>query len=63
MYPFIAPDERYLGLLGIPGSNPLELFWDIVDKLDQKLDAKVALVEGALNQAGQRYDVLHKLIW
>jgi pre-mRNA-processing factor 40 len=35
-------------MLGNPGSNPLELFWDIVDALDQQLDEKVAIVEGAI---------------
>ena len=35
-------------MLGIPGSNPLELFWDAVDLLDQKLDAKIAVVEEVL---------------
>lgn len=35
-------------MLGNPGSNPLELFWDIVDKLDQELDEKIAIVEGAI---------------
>ncbi|KAI5118008.1 hypothetical protein M0805_008107 [Coniferiporia weirii] len=48
VYPTFAEDERYLTLLGNPGSNPIELFWDVVDNLDQKLDAKVALVEDAL---------------
>ena len=35
-------------MLGNPGSNPLELFWDVVDHLDQALDAKIAVVEGAI---------------
>ena len=35
-------------MLGKPGSNPIELFWDIVDGLDQKLDAKIATVEAAI---------------
>ena len=32
-------------MLGNPGSNPLELFWDAVDALDQTLDQKIAIVE------------------
>jgi pre-mRNA-processing factor 40 len=35
-------------MLGNPGSNPLELFWDVVDKLDQELDAKITIVEEAI---------------
>lgn len=32
-------------MLGNPGSNPLELFWDTVDSLDQQLDAKIVVAE------------------
>lgn len=45
VYPLFASDQRYLNMLGKPGSNPLELFWDVVDTLDQKLDAKIAIAE------------------
>jgi pre-mRNA-processing factor 40 len=45
VYPSFASDQRYLNLLGKPGSNPLELFWDAVDALDQKLEAKIAIAE------------------
>ncbi|KAL5536709.1 PRP40 [Sanghuangporus sanghuang] len=51
VYPEFQEDERYLNLLGKPGSNPLELFWDVVDRLDQELDAKVAIVEDAIRKA------------
>ena len=37
-------------MLGKPGSNPIELFWDLVDDLDQKLDAKIATVEAAIKR-------------
>jgi len=37
-------------MLGRPGSNPIELFWDVVDDLDQKLDAKIATVEAAIKR-------------
>jgi len=37
-------------MLGNPGSNPLELFWDTVDGLDQQLDAKIAVVEDVMKQ-------------
>jgi pre-mRNA-processing factor 40 len=48
VYPSFKEDERYLSMLGNPGSNPLELFWDAVDALDQKLDGKIAVVEKVL---------------
>ncbi|KAH8110818.1 hypothetical protein DFH11DRAFT_1730027 [Phellopilus nigrolimitatus] len=54
VYPDFGDDERYLGLLGIPGSNPLELFWDVVDSLDQKLDAKVTVVEEAIRKSNEQ---------
>lgn len=44
VYPLFSNDDRYLSMLGNPGSNPLELFWDCVDGLDQKLDAKLSVV-------------------
>lgn len=50
VYPLFKTDERYLSMLGNPGSNPLELFWDAVDALDQKLDGKVAAVERVLSK-------------
>lgn len=50
IYPSFKDDERYLNMLGNPGSNPLELFWDTVDALDQKLDAKIAVVEDAIRK-------------
>jgi pre-mRNA-processing factor 40 len=37
-------------MLGNPGSNPLELFWDVVDRLDQVLDAKISVVEDAIRK-------------
>ena len=37
-------------MLGKPGSNPIELFWDVVDDLDQKLDAKILIVEAAIQR-------------
>lgn len=37
-------------MLGNPGSNPLELFWDAVDTLDQKLEAKITAVQDILRQ-------------
>ncbi|KAG6890015.1 hypothetical protein C0992_003360 [Termitomyces sp. T32_za158] len=50
VYPIFSDDERYLSMLGNPGSNPLELFWDVVDALDQELDRKIAVVEAAIER-------------
>jgi len=58
VYPAFANDERYLNMLGNPGSNPLELFWDVVDHLDQELDAKIAIVDGAIS----RYNAQHIIV-
>jgi pre-mRNA-processing factor 40 len=48
VYPLFKDDERYINMLGNPGSNQLELFWDVVDGLDQKLDEKIALVNDVI---------------
>ena len=53
VYPSFANDNRYLDMLGNPGSNPIELFWDAVDALDQKLDAKIAIADGAIKRHNQ----------
>ncbi|PIL25013.1 hypothetical protein GSI_12901 [Ganoderma sinense ZZ0214-1] len=50
VYPSFAADNRYLDMLGNPGSNPIELFWDVVDALDQNLDTKIAIAEGAVKR-------------
>ncbi len=50
VYLIFKNDERYLNLLGSPGSNPIELFWDVVDKMDQKFDVKVTVVEDAIKR-------------
>lgn len=56
VYPTFASDSRYLDILGNPGSNPLELFWDLVDGLDQQLDAKIAVAEGAIKRHNQQLE-------
>lgn len=48
VYPKFKDDDRYINMLGNPGSNQIELFWDVVDTLDQKLDAKIAIVTNAI---------------
>lgn len=49
-------DNRYLNILGNPGSNPLELFWDAVDGLDQELDRKIAIVEEVFKKRDAQED-------
>ena len=44
-------------MLGNPGSNQLELFWDIVDQFDQKLDAKIAVLDEALKASEPTFSV------
>lgn len=55
VYPLFAEDERYLNLLGTPGSNPIELFWDVVDQFDQSLEEKVAKVNRATEAKGVKF--------
>jgi pre-mRNA-processing factor 40 len=50
VYPHIANDERYLNMLGNPGSNPIELFWDVVDHLDQLIDEKITTIDSAVRR-------------
>ncbi|KAI0715973.1 hypothetical protein C8T65DRAFT_127727 [Cerioporus squamosus] len=60
VYPSFANDNRYLDMLGNPGSNPIELFWDIVDALDQKLDEKIAIADGAIKRHNQALEAKMK---
>lgn len=59
VYPLFAKDERYINMLGLPGSSPLELFWDVVDELDMELDHKVKGVEKLLND--KSFEVTDKM--
>jgi pre-mRNA-processing factor 40 len=43
-------------MLGNPGSNPLELFWDVVDAFDQKLDKKISIVEDAIKRYNEKHN-------
>lgn len=36
-YPHIKEEKRYKTLLGMPGSSPIELFWDLVEDEDRRL--------------------------
>ena len=45
IYPSFAKD---VSMLRNTGSNLLELFWDLVDAMDQNVDAKIAVIEEAI---------------
>ncbi|KAJ1306567.1 hypothetical protein OPQ81_007568 [Rhizoctonia solani] len=55
VYPLFAEDHRYLNLLGTPGSNPIELFWDVVDQFDQALEEKVGRVNRAMDAKNLKF--------
>jgi pre-mRNA-processing factor 40 len=57
VYRLFKNDPRYLDLLGNSGSNPLELYWDAVDSMDQKLDAKIEIVDAAIHKYESNKDV------
>ena len=48
IYPVIAEDERYLKMLGQPGSSPLDLFWDMVDEMDLQFEDELRQIEDVL---------------
>ncbi|GAA6007728.1 hypothetical protein JCM10207_004855 [Rhodosporidiobolus poonsookiae] len=52
VYPLFAHDERYLSVLGAPGSSPLELFWDLVDELDIQAEEDQRVVELVAREVG-----------
>ena len=54
VYPLFKDDERYKNILGNPGSGPLELFWDIVDSMDQKLEGKTEIIQGAIKRYNEK---------
>lgn len=40
LVPLIEDDPRYVAMLGLPGSTPLELFWDTVEEEERVLRGK-----------------------
>ncbi|GAA5972082.1 hypothetical protein JCM8115_000816 [Rhodotorula mucilaginosa] len=52
VYPLLAHDERYLALLGQPGSSPLDLFWDLVDDLDVQAEENQLVIEAVAKERG-----------
>ncbi|PVU95935.1 hypothetical protein BB561_001478 [Smittium simulii] len=48
LYPLIKDDRRYLNILGRQGSTPLELFWDQVEDLNDKVYSQRKIIEDHL---------------
>ncbi|KAF9425218.1 PRP40 pre-mRNA processing factor 40 [Podila epigama] len=48
IHPLIKDDPRYQDVLGQPGSNPMELFWDLIEDLDERLYQDRKLVQDVL---------------
>lgn len=48
VFPIIKKDERYENLLGLPGSNALELWMDAVDDLQVEAEERAARIEGEI---------------
>ncbi|WAR53206.1 hypothetical protein PtB15_2B637 [Puccinia triticina] len=54
IYPILKDDERFLNMLGLTGSSPLELFWDVIDDLQLELEEKQKVVEDLLEERGKK---------
>ncbi|EFP76573.2 uncharacterized protein PGTG_02034 [Puccinia graminis f. sp. tritici CRL 75-36-700-3] len=54
IYPVLKDDERYQNMLGITGSSPLELFWDVIDDLQLELEDKQKVVEDLLEERNKK---------
>ncbi|KAJ1897609.1 U1 snRNP protein [Kickxella alabastrina] len=56
-YPLIKSDPRYIGMLGEPGSTPLELFWDKVELLNEDVYRERRRLETVMRDHGFRMQV------
>lgn len=54
IYPMLENDERYLNMLGLPGSSPLDLFWDVVDDLQIELEQEQKVVQEFLDERNKK---------
>ncbi|RUS17869.1 hypothetical protein BC937DRAFT_89396, partial [Endogone sp. FLAS-F59071] len=52
VYPLMKDDERYKNILGQPGSTPLELFWDVIEELDDRFYQQKKVVYEVLKDTG-----------
>ncbi|KAF9130092.1 hypothetical protein BGW39_003496 [Mortierella sp. 14UC] len=48
IHPLIKEDPRYISILGQPGSTPMELFWDLIEDLDERLYQDRKMVQNVL---------------
>ncbi|KAI8646751.1 hypothetical protein BD408DRAFT_449573 [Parasitella parasitica] len=51
IFPVIKDDPRYLAVVGSPDSTPLDMFWDVIDDLDEQLYHQKKAVYNALKKA------------
>lgn len=55
LHPLIAHDERYRNLIGMSGSTPMDLFWDVVELEERALRTKKNSALDVLDE--QRYEM------
>lgn len=53
IYELVKGDEEFEELIAQPGSSPLDMFFDVVEELDEKLRARTRAVEKLLESAAQ----------
>ncbi|KAG0209848.1 hypothetical protein BGX33_005305 [Mortierella sp. NVP41] len=49
IHPLIKEDPRYTNMLGQPGSAPMDLFWDLVEDLDERLYQDRKIIQNLLS--------------
>ncbi|GAA5812495.1 hypothetical protein MFLAVUS_005951 [Mucor flavus] len=57
IYPQIKDDSRYISAVGLPDSTPLDMFWDVIDDLDEQLYHQKKTVYAALKKADFEVDM------
>ncbi|KAI9472345.1 MAG: hypothetical protein EXX96DRAFT_653476 [Benjaminiella poitrasii] len=53
IHPIIKDDPRYIAAVGLPDSTPLDMFWDVIDDLDEQFYHQKKVVYHALEKAKQ----------
>jgi len=54
IHKILKDDERYINMLGQPGSTPLDLFWDKMEEIDREVRAKRSAVLDVLEVSRYR---------
>lgn len=57
IFPQIKDDSRYLSAVGLPDSTPLDMFWDLLDDLDEQLYHQKKAIYKALERADFEVDL------